>query len=297
MTAKFASGALRPLCKLLVLLGQGGWIANAVAQPLVGYRLAGELFAEGDFLSAAIEYRRLALAEATAERRAACYWAAAFAYYQAADADRVGHMLDRAEEESRSLEPLCLLLRAESALQRRTWEEANFYLDALAPHSAPELQRIAAFRKARIALCRRQPEAARSALEHLSPPPDEAMAAIDRYARSRDRRPWLGGLLGLVPGAGYLYAGEPANALRSLLLNALFLWGMVDTARDDRWGAFGVLTFFEITWYSGSIYGGIDATHRYNRRRLEQNLRILDEGAQWSPDLSTLPPVTLKFRF
>ena len=65
----------------------------------------------------------------------------------------------------------------------------------------------------------------------------------------------MGGLLGLVPGLGYAYSGEHANALRCLILNGLFIFGMVHTAENDDWGAFSVISFFELTWYSGSIYG------------------------------------------
>ena len=72
----------------------------------------------------------------------------------------------------------------------------------------------------------------------------------------------FGGVLGLVPGLGYAYSGEYANAVRSLILNSLFIWGMVETADDDQWGLFALVTFGEFTWYSGSIYGGIDAAHR-----------------------------------
>ena len=32
---------------------------------------------------------------------------------------------------------------------------------------------------------------------------------------------------------------------------------------------------FELTWYSGSIYGGIDAAHRYNQRRLDNAVHEL----------------------
>lgn len=33
--------------------------------------------------------------------------------------------------------------------------------------------------------------------------------------------------MGLVPGLGYAYAGEYANAMRTLMLNNLLIWGIV----------------------------------------------------------------------
>ena len=100
-----------------------------------------------------------------------------------------------------------------------------------------------------------------------------------------------------MPGLGYVYSGEYANAARSLILNGLFLWGMAETADEDLWGAFAVLTFAEFTWYSGSIYGGIDSAHRHNQRRLDSAANELRGEKRLAPDLGQVPLVSLKFDF
>ena len=101
----------------------------------------------------------------------------------------------------------------------------------------------------------------------------------------------------MVPGMGYAYSGEWANALRSLLLNGLFAWAMAETAEDDEWALFGVCTFFEITWYSGSIYGGIDAAHRWNERRGAETERVLREAAgRPEPVMGMLPVLRVEFK-
>ena len=81
------------------------------------------------------------------------------------------------------------------------------------------------------------------------------------------------------------------------VLNSLFIYGMIDTAADDEWGAFAVISFFEITWYSGSIYGGIDASHRYNRDRLEEAVSAVRGNARLSPDYKQLPVLAVQFEF
>ena len=101
----------------------------------------------------------------------------------------------------------------------------------------------------------------------------------------------------MIPGLGYAYAGEYANAIRSLILNGLFIYGMTDTAEDEHWGAFSIITFFELTWYSGSIYGGIDASHRYNQKRLQASLQMIDDHSRFKPDLNQMPAVVLKYQF
>ena len=124
-----------------------------------------------------------------------------------------------------------------------------------------------------------------------------ARAAVEGYAGGRDKRPWVGGVLGLVPGLGYVYSGEFANGARSLILNGLFIWGMVETAEREQWAAFSVLTFFEFTWYSGSIYGGVDAAHRYNQRRLDAAVSGVGGGRRLGPDVARVPVVVLGFEF
>ena len=100
-----------------------------------------------------------------------------------------------------------------------------------------------------------------------------------------------------MPGCGYFYSGEIANGVRSLLLNGLFIWGMVETAEDKEWAVFSAITFFEITWYTGSIYGGIDAAHRHNHDRLHRAIDALDGRAVMQPDPALLPEIGIRFRF
>ena len=57
------------------------------------------------------------------------------------------------------------------------------------------------------------------------------------------------------------------------------------------------ITFFEITWYTGSIYGGIDGAYRYNRNRLNDCLEAIDGKSGFFQDLKQIPIVSLKFEF
>jgi len=144
---------------------------------------------------------------------------------------------------------------------------------------------------------RQQPGAARTALAELGPGEEAGNSALSALEDGRDRSPALGGWLGVVPGLGYAYAGEYANATRSLILNSLFIWGLVSTAEEEQWGAFAVISFFEITWYTGSIYGGVDASHRFNQRRRARAIEAITAGAMMTPDYEALPAVKLKISF
>jgi hypothetical protein len=263
-------------------------------------QLALELAAEESHESAAIEFRRLALtAEPGSAARAGYYWAAAHEYWRAGNGALSAKMLDRSEEDFPGLATPVLLLRAEAALQGGQLPEAAFYLESVAARQdSDEPQRFA---RRRLASAQVAQGHAAQAEQTLAAVPDagasNAVAGVEAYLHGSDKRPWLGGLLGAVPGLGHAYSGEWANGLRSLLLNGIFIFGMVETARDDDWGAFAAISFFEVTWYTGSIYGGVDAAHRYNRTRLQRCRARIDGAVGFSLDTEKLPAIALRYSF
>jgi tetratricopeptide (TPR) repeat protein len=255
----------------------------------------------GQHAAAAVEYRRLALAEPDAGRGAGYRWAAAYEYLLAGKHELALRMLDRAEDGSRGFAAQMLLLRAEAAMAGGAPDEAAFHLESMlaglpADKSSAALRAVATRRLGRARMAARDAGGARQALRDVpdAAARDAALAAIAGYERGRDRRPWLGGVLGVIPGLGHAYSGEYANAVRSLLLNGLFIYGMAHTARNDQWGAFAAIGFFELTWYTGSIYGGVDAAHRYNRERLDDCVRQVGGGAAFEPDLGRIPIVSIR---
>lgn len=262
-------------------------------------QLALELDAEGRHEAAAIEFRRLALSANEADAVGGWFWLAGHEYAQGGETELSNRMLDRAED----AEPFALALpvswlRAENALQARDWSSAAFHFDSLRLKAQDDDLREFAARGSAVARLREQDIAsARRALESAPGELVAAREALERYARGRDKKPWLGGVLGLVPGLGYIYSGEYANAARSMILNGLFIWGMVETAEDDQWALFSVLTFAEFTWYSGSIYGGVDAAHRHNRRRRDHAATAIRGDRRLQPDLAQVPLVSLEFEF
>ncbi|HMP76668.1 MAG TPA: hypothetical protein PKE12_10270 [Kiritimatiellia bacterium] len=260
----------------------------------VSLQLARELSAERDHAGAAVEFRRLALSTGVPAERAAYHWSAAFEQWRAGDSVRADALLDRAEDEHALASEQVAALRGELALTRRQPTEAVFHFEAAARVTNDSARLFALRKQSAAALRAKDHSAARRAAVLAGP--DAELAVLD-YVKGRDKNPALGGWLGTVPGLGYAYAGEYANAARSIILNGLFIWGMVETADDKNWGAFAVITFFEITWYSGSIYGGIDASHRHNQRRLARAEAALTAGYSLQPDYEALPALQLRYRW
>lgn len=257
-----------------------------------------ELVNEGDHAGAAVEFRRAALESETAPAKGGYFWASAYEYRRAENLQTSDRMLDRAEDADTSLSGRALLLRGENAMDRKHWTESSFYFEGVLNGQEPDEAKTYAARKLAVSRLRLKDYAAAEAALAKSPAPEDAgLRAIAAYRDGRDRRPGVGGALGMIPGFGYFYAGEWANGFRSLILNSLFIFGMVNTAENEQWGAFAVITFFEFTWYSGSIYGGMDATQRFNRKRLDASVDEIVGEASFEPDYSALPSVTLRFEF
>ena len=255
--------------------------------------LAEEFLASGDGSAAALEYRRLeADADpAEAELRGALLVAAADAYRADGAWERMGRVLDRAESDAavrRSVDDELLYLRMRRSEGQREWASAAEWGETLAEsrRDPAECARVSRLAAADWLLAGSPAEARRATGDPA------ALAAIDGWERGSDRSPAVGGLLGIVPGLGYAYSGEWGNAFRSIVLNGLFGWAMYECADHDEWGLFAVTTFFELTWYTGSIYGGIDAAHRYNRERLEDAARDV-RGDAPAPALRRAPAIEL----
>lgn len=231
--------------------------------------LAEDYASSGDHAAAAREFRRLEAAAAPGDAglRGALLLSAAESYRQIGDWSRMGRMLDKLEEESdlrRPIEGEIAFLRMKRAEGLGEWASAAEWGETLADSLDGDHALAARRLAAADWLMAGDADSARAAAAGQNGCRD----AIDRYDRGCRKSPKVGGWLGVVPGLGYAYSGEWGNAMRSLFLNGIFGWAMYETADHDQWGLFAVTTFFELTWFTGSIYGGIDAAHRYNRDRL-----------------------------
>lgn len=262
------------------------------------HNLALTLQQEGRHQSAAVEWRRLALQTEAPQAQAGYLWAAAYQYLQINDPMRLEKMLDAAEDTWFPIEDVAIFLRAEAASQHRNLNTATFYWSSIKrANYSPSATKMAHRKLATLAIRQGNLSQARDVLKQSPASEEQALQALDQFKDGRDKSPRIGGLLGMIPGMGYAYSREYGNALRSLILNSIFIYGMVDTAQKDQWGAFAVITFFELTWYSGSIYGGIDAAHRYNQHRRDQLVREVNGDIRFTPDWHAIPKITLEFTF
>jgi hypothetical protein len=83
----------------------------------------------------------------------------------------------------------------------------------------------------------------------------------------------------VLPGAGQAYCGEYGRAAISFLLNGVFVWGIVESFRNDHNVVGGILTLFEVGWYSANILNAVNRAEKYNQRKTQEYINGLERGS------------------
>jgi tetratricopeptide (TPR) repeat protein len=105
---------------------------------------------------------------------------------------------------------------------------------------------------------------------------NELSRALAEEPKMKQKRPGLAGTLAILPGAGYLYTGRYQDALIALLVNGALIWAAYESFNNELYALGSVITFVEIGFYAGSIYGSVASARKYNRKKEQQwidNLR------------------------
>jgi hypothetical protein len=90
------------------------------------------------------------------------------------------------------------------------------------------------------------------------------------YIHEQKKKPWKGMAAGIIPGMGYIYAGEKGTGI-----TAMIVIGLGSTLTAAFWRSnlepLGIISG-TVTglFYGGSIIGGYRETSRYNRRLMER---------------------------
>ncbi len=121
----------------------------------------------------------------------------------------------------------------------------------------------------------------------LSPRSDFLVQGLDRIAEVPQKSPAVAGVLSAVlPGAGQAYCGEYGRAAISFLLNGVFIWGIVESFRNDNNVVGGILTLFEVGLYSANVLNAVNSAEKYNRKNTQEYINGLERGSGISLALS-----------
>jgi tetratricopeptide (TPR) repeat protein len=92
------------------------------------------------------------------------------------------------------------------------------------------------------------------------------------------KSPAVAGVLAVIPGLGYLYAGHTQTAASAFVINGLFAWGSLEAFDRGYPGLGATLAFFGASWYGGNIYGSVASARRRNARMQDDLLLQFDVG-------------------
>lgn len=93
----------------------------------------------------------------------------------------------------------------------------------------------------------------------------QILIGLDKKIPLKRKSPTTAGLLAIIPGAGHLYCERRRDAFISFLLNGAMIYAAYEAFDDDLNALGGIITLFEIGFYSGNIYSAVSSAHKYNR--------------------------------
>jgi len=106
-------------------------------------------------------------------------------------------------------------------------------------------------------------------------------AELDQEGTIARKNPKVAGGLAIIPGAGYFYCERYYDGFIAFLLNAALIYAAYESFDNGLNALGGIITFVELGFYAGNIYGSISSAHKYNRRntqnfieKLKQNTKI-----------------------
>ena len=258
--------------------------------------LADEFFKEGDYYRAVTEYRRFLFFFSRSGRAEEALSRIAKSYFNGKKWDETvsacDEWLKKFPASSRANE--AYLLKGLALLEKKELSQARFFFQK-ARESSPgsALADEAQFQIARAYV---KEEKWREAAEEfrkidrttqLYPKGEYWAKGLDRMDQLPHKSPAAAGIMAaILPGAGHAYTERYRDAAIAFLLNGAFIWGMIESFRHDNNVVGGILTFFELGWYSGNIYSAVASAHKYNKKEREQYLDELEKGSDLAVGIS-----------
>jgi len=111
-----------------------------------------------------------------------------------------------------------------------------------------------------------------SAIVHMNTIEDESAYPLNiikhgiNTKKLPEKRPFLAGMLSIVPGLGQAYCGRYRDASLSFIVNGIIGWAAWESFDHERPALGSLISFFGLGFYSGNIYSAMNSAHKHNRR-------------------------------
>ena len=279
---------------LLFLLAGGAWAQEAgkrVIDEKTQMGLGDYFFEDGDYYRAITEYQRFLYFFPESPRVEEALWKIASSYFQGKKWDEALTAADDLSKKfpSSSWKAESLLLKGRCWAEKREFSQARHFFQRtqeVSPGTATSQEA-----QWQIAVTYLQEERWKEAAAEfrkvdrngkLYPRADFWARGLDRIDEVPRKSPTTAGVLAVIPGAGHLYDERYRDAGIAFALNGAFIWGMVESFHHKNYVVGGILTFFELGWYSGNIYSAVSGAHKYNQRKKKEYLDSLEKDDRFS---------------
>jgi len=258
--------------------------------------LADQFFKEGDFYGAIREYKRFLFFFPHSARAEEAQLKIAKSYSNENKWDEAISACDDLMKKfpASPLKAEAFLLKGFGFAGKRQYPQARFFFEKAQEVSPGTL--IADEAQLRIARTYLKEEKWKEAAEEfrkvdknsqLYPKGEHLAQGLDRIQEVPQKSPLAAGVLSaLLPGAGQVYCERYGEAAIAFLLNAVFIWGMVASFEREDYVVGGILTFFELGWYSANIVNAVNRARKYNREKRLDYIDDLERGSHPSTGLS-----------
>lgn len=265
-------------------------LAETGVSPEVLYGFAEALFKDMDYETAAVQYRLLLHIQPDFEFAERCRIKIVLCDILLGRFDEAQAALDRmlSDESMRGRWDELLLWQAVCFLSSRDYVSACERLAALSCDAQTEaIRAYASYLLAWTNLSQGDFELAARTFVRLSGVAEKALAlsGLDMReladaaakAKSLERKsPTAAGVLSAcLPGAGHFYCGRYRDGCAAFALNAAFVGASVEAYRKRIYVAGGIASSVALIFYSGTIYGAVNAAHKFNRSEREEFLQDL----------------------
>ena len=254
---------------------------------------AAELMQQKEYYRAITEYRRFIFNFPNDERQPVARFRIGLAFYGGRDYGAALKVFGEVAELYPELPhgKLALLWQGECRMRQGNFEEAENLFGAAGLSLAGEIPGDhAVYRHAWALLYQQQWQGARKQFQslpftHSFHETGHLIAeAIPDIEHSPRRSPLLAGVLSAaLPGSGQFYIGRRGDAWLALILNSMFLAGIVEALNQDRPAVAGLLGFFEVGWYAGNIFGAVNGAHKYNAHQGRRFIQEIEEQFPYEP--------------
>lgn len=259
------------------------------------FEFAESLFQEGDFFRAITEYKRFIFYFPDDELVEDALFKIGESYFRAGRWEETIASVDNFLNEfpESELTDAALFLKATAQRNLKRFDEALTSYSQIIKRNIEPYRDQAIFQSAMVFVERNDWEKAKSILSimpessPLYPAARTYSAGLEKINEIPAKSPVVAGSLAAVlPGAGHVYTERYRDAAIAFLLNGAFIAAAVELFRKEEYVTGGIVTFFELGWYSGNIYSAVSSAHKYNERSKGEYLKQLQERSALSISMS-----------